>query len=286
MVTMSEQRTPRAAVAGAYLRLPHALPVAIVVATTGALSLVVERSAPLSTHTAILLAMLGAQVVIGVVNELVDVDLDRSARPDKPLVSGLVTRRGASVLLVGAAAVMIAAGATLGIPALLVCLLGCALGIAYRLWLKRTLFAFLPYVLAIPLLPIWVALAHDELDAGWLLLFPIGAFALTGVQIAQSLPDIDSDRAAGIRSLTTALGERRAIVACWCLLLTSAAIGAISNSDEAVAWTAAACVGLGVSLNAWGYRSSPRRAVRQVFPTAAISVAILGIAWVYASGTK
>jgi len=286
MVTMSEQRTSRVVVAGAYLRLPHALPVAIVLATTGALSLVVERSAAWSTHAAILLAMLGAQVVIGIVNELVDVDLDRAARPDKPLVSGLASRQGAFALLVGAAAVMLAAGAALGIPALLVCLLGCALGVAYSLWLKRTLLAFLPYVLAIPMLPIWVALAHDELDAGWLLLFPIGAFALTGVQVAQSLPDIDSDRVAGIRSLTTVLGERRAIAVCWCLLLTSAAIGAVSNSDEPVVWTAALCVGLGVALNAWGYRRWPWQAVRQAFPTAAISVAILGIAWVYAYSTK
>ena len=196
--------------------------------------------------------MFGAQIVIGVVNELVDVDLDRAARPDKPLVSGkLVSRQGAVALLVGAAAVMLVAGATLGIPALLVRLLGCALGIAYSLWLKRTLLAFLPYMLAIPLLPIWVALAHDELDGGWLLLFPIGASALAGVQIAHRLPDIDSDRAAGIRSLTTVLGERRAMAVCWCLLLTSAAIGVVSNSDEPIVWTAALCVGLGVALNAW-----------------------------------
>ena len=270
----------------AYLRLPHALPVTIVVATTGVLSVVIEPGAAWSTHAAILLAMSGAQIVIGVVNELVDLDLDRGARPDKPMVAGLVTHRGAWGLLGASAVLMLAAGAMLGIRALLVCLLGCALGIAYSLWLKRTLLAFLPYVLAIPLLPIWVALSHDELDAGWMLLFPLGAFALTGVQLAQSLPDVASDRAAGIRSLTTVLGEQRALRLCWFLLLASAVLVVATNVNLLICWVAAATVTCGVAIDAWVNRVSPMRAVRLAFPMAACGVAVLGIAWVYATGTK
>lgn len=274
------------AVIRAYLRLPHALPVLIVLGATAAISFVVDSNAAWRTHAGILVAMLGAQVVIGVVNELVDLDLDRGARPDKPLVSGLVSRRGAINLLVVAVAVMVVAGSTLGIWPLLVCLLGCGIGVAYSLWLKRTLVAFLPYVAAIPLLPIWVALSHGQLDGQWLLLFPLGALALTGVQIAQSLPDVLSDRAAGIHSVTTVLGEPRSLLTCWVLIVVSTGLVLAMGSEGVVAWGAAAVVALGAVTTALTYRSFPRRAVRLAFPFAAASVATLGIAWVYAISTN
>jgi 4-hydroxybenzoate polyprenyltransferase len=46
----------------------------------------------------LLLALEGAQVVIGTVNKLVDAEIDALVKPTKPIPAGLVTRRGADVL--------------------------------------------------------------------------------------------------------------------------------------------------------------------------------------------
>jgi 4-hydroxybenzoate polyprenyltransferase len=279
-------RTTRFEVVLAYLRLPHALPVTIVIATTAVIAVIIDRNAAWTAYLAIVLAMLGAQVVIGVTNELIDLDLDRAARPDKPLVSGLVSRRGAVIMLTAGLGVMVVAAATLGALPLAICLLGSGLGVAYSLWFKRSLFAFIPYVFAIPLLPVWVALSLGEYDSGWLVLFPLGCFALTGVHIAQSLPDVESDRRAGIVNLTTRLGERRGLIVCWVALAASAVVLVLSRPDRAVAWAAGILAVTAVLLDIGVFQWHPRRGVRLVFPVAAVSTAMLGIAWVYAYGTN
>lgn len=266
----------------AYARLPHALPVIVVLATTAALSIVINRDAPLARLLALFLAMLGAQLVIGIVNELVDLELDRSARPDKPLVSGLVTVRGATLLLAASIVLMLAPAATLGWQSLLLCLLGCGLGVAYSLWFKRTVFASIPYLFALPLLPIWVAVSLDAYDADWLALYPLGWSAIVGVQVAQSLPDIDSDRSAGIVSLTTLLGQRRSLWLCWAALAVSAMViggsGWAGEPGRIAAFTVIVLVAAHV-VAAW---RAPAAALRSAFPLAAGSTALLGIAWVAA----
>jgi 4-hydroxybenzoate polyprenyltransferase len=275
-------RRDRRSVLLAYLRLPHALPVLIVLATTLALSALVDRDAPLGQRAALLFAMLGAQVVIGIVNELVDLELDRTVRPDKPLVSGLVSRRGASLLLAAAAFTMCAAGATLGWQAFLLLVAGCAVGIAYSLWFKRTVLAPLPYLVALPMLPVWVAVAHDAFAPAWLAAYPLGCAAILGVQVAQSLPDVESDRAAGIVSLTTLLGETRSLRLCQAALAVSALVIGGSGWAGASGRVMAAVVILAVAVHALDGRRDRARAVRVAFPLAAGATALLGIAWVAA----
>ena len=272
-------------VVSAYLRLPHAVPVLIVLATTAVLAVVIDRDAALWRYLSILLAMLGAQVVIGVANELIDIELDRTARPDKPLVSGLVSPRGAAVVLVAGGVVMLVAGARLGASALALLLLGSTIGVVYSFWFKRSLFAFVPYLVAIPLLPVWVATALGKYDSKWLVLFPMGCGALLSVHVAQSLPDFASDRAAGITTLTTWLGERRALLVCWIALLGSALTVVLVSPDRTIGVAVAMGVALAILTDAWLYRANPRRGVQAAFPVAALSTAVLGVAWAYAAGT-
>lgn len=273
-------RPSRASVALAYARLPHALPIIVVMASTAAIALVVDPHVDPLTLSAILLAMLGAQIAIGVVNELVDLDLDRVSRPDKPLVSGLVSRGGALTLLGAALALMLAAAAMLGAGSLAICLAGCGIGVAYSVWFKRSVLAWLPYLLAIPLLPIWVAISVDRFDMEWLLAYPLGGCALAAVQIAQSVPDVEADRRANITSLTTKLGEWRSLVMCWGAMAVSAVLVGLSTPEASSGAWVAGCVLLAVALNAVLYRARPRLGVRVAFPIAAVGTALLGVAWV------
>src|SRR5690242_15150974 len=90
--------TRRFRVIHAYLLLPHAVPVVAVMATTAVFAVIAADGMPPGRKIAdVLLAMLGAQVVIGTVNELVDAETDAVVKPTKPIPAGLVTRRGAGV---------------------------------------------------------------------------------------------------------------------------------------------------------------------------------------------
>ncbi|HKG27299.1 MAG TPA: UbiA family prenyltransferase [Thermomicrobiales bacterium] len=279
----------RLRVAIAYLRLPHAVPILVVLASTAAFAVLAANGLPpRGQFVNLLLAMLGAQIAIGTVNELVDADTDARVKPHKPIPSGLVSVRAAWLLVAGSLALMAAFGARLGSTSLVLCAVGTALGIAYSLWFKRSVLAWLPYLVALPLLPIWVFASLGVYDARLLMLYPLGVFAVIGVHVAQSLPDVAADRAAGIRNLTTALGERRALAVC----LGAIALSALLASSEAAIWedgativyvTSASIVGL-VLLNVVLYLSHPRAGVMACFPCVAVATAGLGLAWVLAVG--
>lgn len=87
----------------AYLMLPHAVPILVVMVATAAFSYIATGGNPgVGSLASLLIAMLGGQLAIGATNELVDVEIDRASRPHKPIPAGLVSRRRAlTVVLVG-----------------------------------------------------------------------------------------------------------------------------------------------------------------------------------------
>lgn len=269
----------------AHLRLPHATPIIFVLTATAVLAFVLSDGLTASRLGLTLAAMFGAQVVIGVVNELVDLPLDRETKPTKPLASGLVSLRGAWVMLIVSTIVMVAAGAALPAGAFVLCLLGCGVGVGYSIWFKRTVVAWVPYVVALPMLPLYVATAVEQFDTGLLLLYPLGAIAAPAVHIAQALPDVAADRAAGLRTVTTATGESKGIHLLALAMFGSAGLVVVAGWGDALPLIAgiAACLAGAVLLV--GYRIRPRTAVLAAFPIAAGSTALLGAAWVYATGT-
>jgi 4-hydroxybenzoate polyprenyltransferase len=231
----------------------------------------------------LLLARLGGQLVVGIVNELGDLETDRRSKPSKPIPAGLVSRRGALLLGAVGLALMLIAGSTFGVVSFVLLLIGTGTGIAYSLWFKRSTVAWLPYLIALPLLPIWVAVSLGRFERALLLLYPLGAFAVLGVQLAQSIPDIEADRAAGIDSVTTRLGERRTLWLCWGSLLGSLGL-AIAGAALRDGWywpmelAGLAVLGL-VGMQIALYRWNRRIGVMAAFPCAAASAAVLGLAW-------
>jgi 4-hydroxybenzoate polyprenyltransferase len=285
---MTAARRPTAAeVLRGYLLLPHAVPVIVVMAATAAFALIAAGGWPGADSMARLLgAMLGGQVAVGAVNELVDVELDRANRPDKPIPAGIVPERGARAVAIVGLVAMVALSATFGLASLLFCALGTGSGIAYSLWFKRTIWAWVPYLVALPLLPIWVWTALDAIDPALLGVYPLGAGAVVAVQLAQSLPDVAGDRAAGVRTLAVALGERRARIACWgamALTALGAALLAVWLTDRpgiVLIASALALVLIGLDILLW--RRDPRLGTQAAFPCVAVATVLLGAAWVAA----
>lgn len=269
----------------AYIALPHFTPLATVVAATGLLAWAIDGSSLTYGELGrLLVAMLGCQIVVGVTNELVDAETDRLTKPSKPIPAGLVSRRGAFVLGAFGFVLMLGAGITFGAPSFLLLLAGAGCGVAYSVWFKRSTYAWLPYLAALPLIPIWVAVALDRFEPALLLLYPLGALAVFGIQLAQSLPDIDSDRAAGIDSLTTRLGERRALMLCWISVLGSLMLASVAGVAREgwhrwMGLTELIVLGL-IALDIVLYRQKRRMGVMAAFPCTAAAAVVLALAWV------
>ncbi len=268
----------------AYLLLPHTVPIIVVLLATSGFAFVATDGNPGASALAyLLIAMLGGQLAVGATNELVDVELDRISKPHKPIPAGLVSRRGAFTVVLLGLVLMVLGSLRFSLLAGMLCGLGTGLGMAYSLWFKPTLWSWLPYVLAIPLLPIWVWEALASPDLTMFLLYPIAVPALIAVHIAQSIPDIDGDRRAGITNLTVWLGERRARSACWLLMITSISIAAISSyvlSANPI-WCLLACgiaVGL-VGANSLLWQRNNRLGQTTCFPLVAAAVVLLGVGW-------
>ena len=268
----------------AYLVLPHATPIIVVLTATAILAVVTADGIPPTRDvSALLLAMLGGQIAIGAINELVDAPIDAQVKPTKPIPSGLVTHRGARLLTIMSLIAMVIFSATLGWLSLVLCTLGTATGIAYSLWFKRTIFAWLPYLVALPLLPIWVVTAINSFDARLLLLYPLGLLAVVGVYLSQSVPDIAADRASGTNNLTSRLGESTSLGLSLVSQLISALIGVLAATQWAdfspmvVAATIVTLLSLVVLAL---YRWRPRTGVLACFPCVAAATVVLGIAWI------
>lgn len=205
-----------------YLLLPHLVPVIVVEVATAAFALVAWGGVPPPRLVGpLLLAMLGGQLAIGATNELVDLPSDALAKPGKPIPSGAVSQRGARVMVVAGLVMMTGFGLVFGPVPFVLLALGTGIGLAYDVWLKRSSWSWLPYILALPLLPIWVFAALGRPEPRLLVLYPLGALAAVGVHFSQALPDVAADRLAGLQTATSRLGTERTFAAAWLATLSA-----------------------------------------------------------------
>jgi 4-hydroxybenzoate polyprenyltransferase len=283
-------RTPLA-VARAWWLLPHPVPIVVVLAATTGFAWLVRRGhLPIGDLVVLVAAMLGGQLAIGAVNEIADVELDRAAKPHKPIPAGLISVRAAGRLALAGLALMVLCGARFGAASLLLLATGTGLGLAYDLWFKRTALSWLPYALALPLLPIWVRTALAGFDPRLLLLYPLGAAATVGVHLAQALPDAATDRAAGLDNLVSRAGERRSVGSALALTATAPALAAALAASPTAVVARPDVVLLGAIASAimiatcgLVYAADRALGVRACFPLLAMAVVAIGFAWVVGS---
>jgi 4-hydroxybenzoate polyprenyltransferase len=269
-----------------YLLLPHLAPVLVVELATAAFAVIAWGALP-PPHLLgpLLLAMLGSQLAIGAVNELVDLPFDAVGKPGKPLPSGDVSIRGARVMVVVGLIVMVAFGSLFGGLPFALLAAGTGLGIAYDLWFKRTVWSWLPYLLALPLLPIWVFASLGKPEPRLLLLYPLGALATIGVHFAQSLPDVAIDRAAGLPTATSRLGQRLSFATAWVTTLSAPALAwlaawrlGVEQPYGAIELAAALAV-LSLIVNIILIGANRPAGIAACFPLVALSTLTSGLAW-------
>lgn len=232
---------------------------------------------------AILLAagMLGLQFCIGTVNDLFDTEIDRRAKPWKPIAAGIVSRRAAIVVAIVSGGGGLALAATTGLPQALMAAAMLACGLAYDAWLKPTAWAWLCFSIAFAILPVyaWYG-AIAQMPPRPEFLEPLAALAGPVIQLSNGLADIERDTLAGLATLATRLGRRRSVLVIAVLLaaihglawLTLGGTSAAALAPVAAA-SALALVGLGLS----AARQPGRREVGWMLQ--ASSVALLGLGW-------
>lgn len=269
-----------------YLLLPHLAPVVVVeLATAGFAVLAWGGVPPGHLLGRLLLAMLGGQLAIGATNELVDLPLDAVAKPGKPLPSGDVSVGGARGMVLAGLATMLVFGLPFGPVPFALLALGTGIGVAYDLWFKRSAWSWLPYLLALPLLPIWVFAALGRPEPRLLLLYPLGALATAGVHFAQALPDAVSDREAGLMTLTSRMGQGTAFAAAWLATLSAPllawiAAGAMEPDRAPTPVVLAAGLTIGFMVANLGLlRLNRRLGVAACFPLVAISTLANALGW-------
>jgi 4-hydroxybenzoate polyprenyltransferase len=194
------------------LQASHPFPIAAVVGLTALVGLVSADGAPDAGRFAlVIVAMLLSQLAIGWTNDYIDRYADAAYQPTKPVPVGLVEASWLPHLSLLALAGALAAGMALGIEPLLLLIGGTACGLVYDFGAKRTSLSWLPYIVALALLPLYVWTALDVFETRQLWLYAVAWPLPVAVHVANALPDIDADRAAGRGGVVVRLGRGGAL---------------------------------------------------------------------------
>ncbi|MBG6054469.1 4-hydroxybenzoate polyprenyltransferase [Salinibacterium sp. CAN_S4] len=154
-------------------------------------------------------AFLLGQASVGLSNDWIDAGRDRAVgRTDKPVAAGLLSGTTARNAAIIAAAAAIALTVPLGWAATVAHSVFIASAWAYNLGVKSTALSVAPYIVSFGLLPLIVTLSRSEpaVASPWAML--AGALLGVSAHFANVLPDLDDDRATGVRGLPHRLGPR------------------------------------------------------------------------------
>ncbi len=181
--------------------------------------------APAPTCALLASALLAGQLSIGWCNDATDRVRDVEAgRRDKPVALGVLSARTVWVAAWVALAICVPLSFALGAAAGVVHLVAVGGGWAYDLGLKRTVWSFTAFAVSFGLLPSVATLAlPDPTTPPW---WATVAGALLGVvaHLANALPDIDDDVAAGVLGLPQRLGSTRTRLTAGVLLVLAAVV--------------------------------------------------------------
>jgi 4-hydroxybenzoate polyprenyltransferase len=203
------------------MQAAHTFPLVMVLALTALIGVVSSAGDFDPGRLAlVVLAMLGSQLAIGWTNDYRDRESDRIFQPSKPVPAGLVPATWLPWASLIAAGVSFAAGTALGPLPLAFLVVGTSAGLAYDLGVKDTRLSWLPYLIAFAVLPPFVWTALDVYEDDFLWLYVVGAPLAVAGHIANVLPDIETDAAAGRSSIAVTQGRRGSLkILSACLLM-------------------------------------------------------------------
>jgi 4-hydroxybenzoate polyprenyltransferase len=234
----------------------------------------------------VIIAHAAMQCSISMVNDYCDRRLDATSKPNKPIVRGYIHPQEA--LAAGIAMMLLMLVLLLFLPplALLLSLIYLALGQAYNLGLKSTPWSGLVFALAIPLIPLYALAGVGRLPLAALWMIPVGFLLGAALNLANSLPDIESDLAGNATTLAVKLGVKWSFLACPLLIALSVALmGALiivravpTPSVTIVVLLIAALLVAGALLFFFG-PTKPLPTRKWYFYMTALTCLILGAAW-------
>jgi 4-hydroxybenzoate polyprenyltransferase len=236
------------ATASGAVRLVHPAPAIAVTVLSGALGAILLSQAGRAIDASwltMVAAIAGSQIFVGATNDLIDRNRDTAAaRLDKPLAAGNLSPNAAVWVASFGLAVQLAASLLLSGTFLLLGLAATGSAFVYNLWLSRTPFSVVPYLVSFGILPIWIAVGIGvdpaRVAAAPVLVAPFAAAA----HLANAVRDFDADAALGSRNLAQLLGRDRALRVAWALAL---GVGLVVGAWLAVAGPVALpAVALGV----------------------------------------
>lgn len=177
------------------------------------------------TDLRLVAVMLPLQLATGAFNDLRDRDLDRLAKPRKPLASGALSPAVAVVATAAGFALGLGVAATFPLPTLPLAGACAAAGIAYDVGLKRGMLSWLPFWVGFSCLPLTAGAAVQHLTTPVAVAAPPLALALAlSLHLANALPDIEADRRSGSAGLAARLGRAWS----WRLSLGLAVLAAVA----------------------------------------------------------
>ncbi len=228
--------------------------------------------------------MLLLQLAIGAANDWADAPADQTGQPDKPIPSGLVRRSTAAWVALGSAAAGLVLAAQAGPVPFGLAAVGLAAGLAYDVRLKGTRWSWVPYVVGVPLLPVfaWVG-ATAALPASFAVLVPVAMLAGAALAVANALADVERDRGARTETVATSLGLERArrLGAALQVVVVTAGLGSAAALGGNTAWIALAACGSVLVLAGLGIGWSERAAVRRhAWEVQAVGTGVLAAGWI------
>ncbi|MEF2976557.1 UbiA family prenyltransferase [Subtercola sp. YIM 133946] len=227
-------------------------------------------------------AVFTGQLSIGWSNDWLDARRDAQVgRTDKPTATGAVRPETVRTAFIVAVVAVIPLSLLLGAAAAVAHLVLVASGLAYNLGLKKTALSWLPFAVSFGLLPVVVTLAAAPpgLARWWV----VAAGALLGVaaHFANVLPDLDDDRATGVRGLPHRLGRVASGLFAFGALLVAAALATFGagRMPEAVPLVAFALDVLIAACGVWLVLTRPpaRLLFRLIIASALLAVLSLAL---------
>jgi 4-hydroxybenzoate polyprenyltransferase len=212
-------------IAWGFFLLIHPGPVALYLVAVVALAVLASWAHLIWTVIFLLVAAHAAmQCSISMLNDYCDRRLDALSKPDKPLVRGLVTPHEA--LYAGLFMILLMVGLLLFLNplALLISLAYLVLGQAYNFGVKSTPWSGLVFSLAIPLIPFYALAGINRITPASFWLVPVGFLVGVALNLANSLPDVENDKAGGARTLAVMLGVRGSFICCPLLIALAVAL--------------------------------------------------------------
>jgi 4-hydroxybenzoate polyprenyltransferase len=174
------------------------------------------------------------QFSISALNDWADRERDARVKQWRPLPRGTIKPVAAVFLAISLGLVAVIASFSFGLLASALVLAGLVAGWSYDLGLKTTVFSFVPFAVAFPLLPIWVTIVAGRPVFDASRVAACAAILAVSIHLADSLPDIASDSALGVRSLGVSLGADGSRFAILLTILSAAFIAAFGSKDPLV----------------------------------------------------